>query len=105
MGRTTSERRAHWDSVKRSYLESAGQRLGIRLDLDSRAGSRWGRAPAGRLAVLGAEEGQSGNHWWLGLDDGKFQESAALGVILLCESKEGLLDFAIRADTLMPILP
>lgn len=79
---------AMWDEVKRSYLKELRDRTGVDLSLD-RTNARWAWGPRGVIGILSAEERPEGDRWFMGLDEKAFGERQPLGVILLCEERDG----------------
>jgi hypothetical protein len=43
--------------------------------------------------------------WWLALTEERFKEGDVLGAILLCRTSDAMLDFALPAARLRPLLP
>lgn len=97
-------RHRRWDDRKRGYLESVTRLIGVPLELEGRASSRWARCPAGVIAVL-ASRRHARQNWWFGLQEKDFQDRVPLGVILLCDSDDALLDFCIPALRIQELLP
>ncbi len=94
-----------WDEVKRSFLKDLRDQTGIDLTLE-RTNGRWARGPGGLAGILGAEERPEGDRWFMGLDEEAFAGRKPLGVILLCEQKDGhLLVFGFAASRWAELLP
>jgi hypothetical protein len=92
-----------WDERKKAYLRYIA-RSGVALALDGRRGARWAKGPRGVVAILGASEAPGGGRWFLGLNEEQFQERNPVGLVLLCEQGEKLLDFAVPAERLRTLL-
>ena len=91
-----------WDARKRAYLRDVAGTLALRLD--DRRGARWATGPRGIVAILGASEAPGGGRWFLGVNEAQFRERAPIGLVLLCEQGQKLLDFVLPADRLRPLL-
>ena len=92
-----------WDEPKRDYLRRIREHTGVVLELEGR-GSRWASGPAGSIGIM-ASGTRDGQRWWLGLDESEFHERGALGLILLCQSRETLLDFALPRQRVLELVP
>ena len=92
-----------WDEGKRRYLAGLAAR-GVALTLEARRGARWATSGRGVVGILGASEVSSGERWFLGLNEAQFRERQAIGVILLCERGDEMLDFGLPAGRLLVFL-
>jgi hypothetical protein len=102
MERGATRRVDKWHENKRRYLTRLETR-GIAANLGARRGARWARTPTGVVGVLGASD--VGDRWWFGLNEREFDHYHAIGLILLCESGQDLLDFGLPADVVRAFLP
>ena len=79
---------AHWTEIRRRFLEGAAGR-GVDLTLRDRV---WAVTPAGRwIALPGTSDSPVVDKWWLGCDPEKLSTRDPLGIILLCQAREGSL--------------
>jgi hypothetical protein len=99
---TTRGRVDKWHERKHRYLTGLISR-GITATLGARRGARWARTPHGMVGILGASD--VGDRWWFGLKEREFNEYGAVGLILLCESRDDVLDFGLSAERVRAILP
>ncbi len=102
---SASDRRQVWDERKRDYVTSIARRTGVGLGLEKRISSRWVYSQSGSIAILASRSHAPGGLWWFGLNEQEFKERKAIGLILLCEGEEGLLDFAFPAVSVDELLP
>jgi hypothetical protein len=98
------ERDESWEARKRRYLEALGEKVGVEFHLEGRRGSRWARSARGVIALLASRE-HPGPLWWFGLQPDEFDRQRALGVIFLCLTEDGLVDFGLPASRLKDLLP
>ncbi len=99
---TASSRVDKWHEKKHRYLTRLATR-GIAATLGPRRGARWAQTPRGVIGILGASD--VGDRWWFGLKEREFHDYQAIGLILLCESGDDVLDFGLSADRVRTILP
>lgn len=92
-----------WHEPKRDYLNRVKHRTGLVFELEGR-GARWASGPAGAIGILASGGTQSGGRWWLGVDEIEFRNRRALGLILLCQSRDELLDFGLSRDKVAELL-
>jgi hypothetical protein len=92
-----------WDREKRDYLDRLFVKTGVRLELEGRRESKWARGAGGALAILSSRE-HAGPHWWFGLKESEFTRRRALGVVLLCQGGQDILDFPIAASVVEEFL-
>ncbi len=92
-----------WDQPKRTYLERVREETGVALELEGR-GARWASGAAGTIGLM-ASASRDGERWWLGLDENEFQKRHPLGLVLLCQSQDRLLDFGFPYERVLKLLP
>ena len=77
-----------WDKVKRTFLEELQERTGADFSL-SRVNGRWASGSRGVIGIVSGEERPEGDRWFMGLDERALGEREPLGVILVCETRDG----------------
>jgi hypothetical protein len=77
-----------WDKIKRGLLEDLRARTGLSFSLN-RVNGRWASGPSGVVGIVSGEERPEGDRWFMGLDSRALGEQEPLGVILVCEARDG----------------
>lgn len=77
-----------WDKIKRIVLEELQERTGAAFSL-SRVNGRWASGPRGLISIVSGDERPEGDRWFMGLDARTLGEAEPLGVILVCEARDG----------------
>jgi hypothetical protein len=83
-GKSASE----WDKIKRTFLEELRERTGADFSLN-RMNGRWASGPRGVVGIVSGVERPEGDRWFMGLDARALGEREPLGVILVCEARDG----------------
>jgi hypothetical protein len=78
----------HWDKLKRDLLEEIRLQAGATFSL-GRTNGRWASGPRGVVGIVSGEERPEGDRWLMGLDERAMDGRAPIGVILLCETRDG----------------
>lgn len=77
-----------WDNIKRTLLKELRDRTGADFSLN-RMNGRWASGPCGVVGIISGEERPEGDRWFMGLDARALSEREPLGVILVCETRDG----------------
>jgi len=105
MGARGGKSQRAWDEDKRRFLEKLRERTGTKFWL-GRTNARWASGPPGIVGVVSAEERPEGDRWFMGLNEGEYRKRQPLGVILLCEERDGrLLQFGFGASRWAELVP
>jgi hypothetical protein len=83
-GKSPSE----WDKIKHDFLVEVRHRTGADFSLN-RINGRWASGPRGVVGIVSGEERPEGDRWFMGLDERALDEREPLGVILVCEGRDG----------------
>lgn len=76
-----------WDAIKRAFLTEVRDRTGAEFSLH-RTNGRWATGSRGAVFIVSGEERPEGDRWFMGLDDSLLGQ-IALGVFLVCETRDG----------------